>query len=219
MPFTCKAPEYGRTAKINGVKSDLRITAVPTHKQDKIALMCSHLWAIPAVPIPNFLSLTLTPSNQIIHPGRSWGIFKDWDGVTGFEPSEIPRIYADLDDASADMIQNLDDEIQGIKTALCEAYPKLDLNFVPPVKERIISNYRDSVGDPTSLRSVFNTNRGYSKGLYHVVPHPEEEGKVVPNTGHRFFIEDVPYGLCVLKGIGEIVDVPTPYIIQMIQWH
>ncbi len=48
--------------------------------------------------------MTLCPSNQIIHPGRVFGFFKDWDGKSTFEASKMPKLYEDLDDASAQEI-------------------------------------------------------------------------------------------------------------------
>jgi opine dehydrogenase len=57
------------------------------------------------------------------------------------------------------------------------------------------------VTDTSTLKSVFNTNDGYAKNIFPTIPNPDGEG-VVLNTGCRFFAEDVPYGLCVLKAIG-----------------
>jgi len=51
--------------------------------------------------LPNFLTLTLTPSNQIIHPGRIYGVFKNWDGKTPYNEKDIPMFYENLDDFSA----------------------------------------------------------------------------------------------------------------------
>ena len=33
-----------------------------------------------------------------------YGIFKDWDTKTSFEPNQIPFLYEDMDDFSADMM-------------------------------------------------------------------------------------------------------------------
>lgn len=59
------------------------------------------MWTIPAVAIPNFLTLTLTPSNQIIHPARIYGVFEHWDGHTPYDAKSIPLFYEDMDDFSA----------------------------------------------------------------------------------------------------------------------
>jgi len=45
------------------------------------------------------------------------------------------------------------------------------------------------------------------------------EGGVVPNLDSRFFWEDIPYGLCILKDIAEMAQVPTPVIDKMIEFH
>jgi opine dehydrogenase len=58
--------------------------------------MISSLFSTPCRSVPNFLSLTLTPSNQIIHPGRVYGYFKDWDGKTGYDPKSLPKLYGEL---------------------------------------------------------------------------------------------------------------------------
>ena len=44
-------------------------------------------------------------------------------------------------------------------------------------------------------------------------------GGFQPNVQGRLFQEDVPSGMCVLRGIAELVGVPTPTIDMMIEWH
>ena len=39
------------------------------------------------------------------------------------------------------------------------------------------------------------------------------------NFNARFFWEDMPYGLCILKDIGNIVGVPTPNVTRNILFH
>jgi len=85
--------------------------------------------------------LTLIPSNQIIHPGRVYGLFKNWDRKTPFKKGSLPLLYEDLDDASANQIQLLDNEVQHIKMAILLRAPLLDLCGVLPIKERIIKTY------------------------------------------------------------------------------
>ena len=41
----------------------------------------------------------------------------------------------------------------------------------------------------------------------------------MPNLKCRFFTEDVPYGLCILKDLGRIFGVETPMIDEMLEWH
>lgn len=49
------------------------------------------LFDIPCDTVANFLNLTLTPSNQIIHPARYYAIFRDWDGKRTYTIDELEK--------------------------------------------------------------------------------------------------------------------------------
>lgn len=44
-------------------------------------------------------------------------------------------------------------------------------------------------------------------------------GGAIPNVNSRFFWEDIPYGLCILKNFGDIFGVPMPNTEKIIKWH
>ena len=48
---------------------------------------------------------------------------------------------------------------------------------------------------------------------------PAVPNRVVLNKDARFFWEDVPFGLVILKDIGRILGVPTPHTTKQIIWH
>ena len=141
VPFLCKVVNYGKDVNIIGPKKHLYVTAYPADRVHEVCSLMTLAYFIPSVPMPNFLSLTLCPSNQIIHPGRVYGFFKNWDGKTPFNAKDMPLLYEGLDQVSADEIQVLDDEIQATKAALLKRYPNLDLSQVMPIKDRICSMY------------------------------------------------------------------------------
>lgn len=68
---------------------------------------------MPSVPIPSFMTLTLCPSNQIIHPGRVVGFFKRFPEKANkvIQLKDLPLLYEGLDQESADEIAALDSEI------------------------------------------------------------------------------------------------------------
>ena len=86
---------------IIGPKKHLYLTCHPLERVHYVCNAMSHCYFIPVIPIPGFLNLTISPSNQIIHPGRVYGFFKDWDGKTPFDAATMPKLYEDLDEASA----------------------------------------------------------------------------------------------------------------------
>lgn len=219
VPFLCKVVNYGKDVNIIGPKKHLYVTAYPVERVHEVCSIMSLAYFIPSVPMPNFLSLTLTPSNQIIHPGRVYAFFKDWDGKTPFNAKDMPLLYEGLDQPSADEIQYLDDEIQHIRSALLKKYPALNLDQVMPIKQRIESMYDGQISDKSSLKRVFNTNIGYSRVPFPMVPVDKTGEKVTLNLNARFFWEDVPFGLVILKDIAQLVQVKTPHIDKQIIFH
>ena len=88
-----------------------------------------------------------------------------------------------------------------------------------PMKDRIISMYEGQISDTSSLKRVFNTNIGYSRVPFPMVPVDKTGEKVTLNLNARFFWEDVPFGLMILKDIAELVGVATPHINKQIIFH
>lgn len=86
---------------IIGPKKLLYIASYPGNKVYEACTLMSLAYFIPAVPISNFLNMTLCPSNQIIHPGRVYGFFHNWDGKSSFKAKDMPLLYEGLDDFSA----------------------------------------------------------------------------------------------------------------------
>lgn len=80
--------------------------------------------------------------------------------------------------------------------------------------------YDGQVSDSSSLKRTFNTNKGYSRLPFPMLPVEGTNGeKITLNLNARFFWEDVPFGLCILKDIAQMVDVKTPHIDKQIIFH
>lgn len=132
----------------------------------------------------------------------------------------MPKLYEDLDDDSAHEITVLDDEIQAIKKKMLWEFPKLNLSQVLPIDQRICAMYEGQITDTSNLKRIFNTNMGYSRVPFPMVPKDAADpSKVVLNKNARFFWEDVPFGLVILKDIGRIMGVPTPNCDKQIIFH
>jgi opine dehydrogenase len=223
IPWICKFTTYGSEARILGPKQLLNVVTYPVEAASEMSTVVTQMFDIPCSTLPNFLSVTLTPSNQIIHPARYCAIFWDYEVGKTYSKAELEErkgltLYEDFDALSAEYLGKLDNELQSIKLSLCARFPALDLSNVMPIKERIIKGYGKDVGDTSSLLQVMRTNKGY---IGCGTPISEvSEGRFAPNSGCRLFWEDVPFGLCILKGLAELCgNLPTPTINQMIKWH
>ncbi|KAF0682814.1 Aste57867_25113 [Aphanomyces stellatus] len=223
IPWICKATSYGKQAKIIGPKKSLYVAAYPVERKDAAARVMEDLFDIPCATVANFLNLTLTPSNQIIHPARYYAIFRDWDGKRTYTKAELAArrgltLYADFDEFSAEQLSMLDNELQQVKLALLQRFPALDLSDVLPMDARVVKQYGADVADRSSLKAIFATNLGYAgcnTPLKEISP-----GQFHPAVESRLFWEDIPYGLCILKNMAEMLgNFPTPRIDFMIRWH
>ncbi|CAM9401305.1 unnamed protein product [Phaeothamnion confervicola] len=223
IPWICKIKKYGHEARIIGPKKCLYVATYPVEQRDDRARQMEAMFDIPCKTLPNFLNLTLTPSNQIIHPARYYSIFRDWDGKKTYSMAQLEErqgtfLYDNFDEFSAETLQALDNELQQVKIALQQRCPQLDLSFVPPIGERIMMQYGEDVTETSSLKRIFCSNLGY-KGC--ATPLKEvRPGEYQPATESRLFWEDIPFGLCILKNLAEMLgNFPTPAINSMILWH
>ncbi|CAM9481053.1 unnamed protein product [Heterosigma akashiwo] len=223
IPWICKCTKYGAEGKIIGPKQSLYVATYPVEEKEAFAAKVEALFDIPCQTLPNFLNLTLTPSNQILHPARYYGIFRDWDGRRTYTRDELAArngltLYDDFDDFSAECLAAIDNELQQIRHALCRACPQLDLSYVPPIGERILRQYGKDVADGSSLKAIFNSNIGYRgcfTPLQEVAP-----GEFQPALQSRLFWEDIPFGLVILKSLVEMLgNFPTPTLDHFIRWH
>jgi len=222
IPWICKITVYGKEARILGPKQKNSAAVFPLLMAKPVTNLLSQMYDMPFSVIPNFLNLTLTPSNQIIHPPRYYAIFKDWDGKRTYSLAELKKrqgltLYEDFDELSAELLSVLDNELQQIKFGLLQRYPDLDLSHVIPLGERIVQQYGADVTDRSSLRQIFRTNRGYVGCGTPMTEVGQDQMK--PNVNSRLFWEDIPYGLCILKNLAELLNIPTPTIDNMIRWH
>ena len=114
ISWVTKIVKYGESTRILGPKTKLQCGIKSPDGCDNTAelkYMLEQMLDIPTIFLPNFLTLALCPSNQIIHTGRIYGLFKDWDGKTPYRPEDIPTLYDEMDEYSAHILSLLDNEI------------------------------------------------------------------------------------------------------------
>ena len=76
--------------------------------------------------------------------------------------------------------------------------------------------YPQDISDKTNLYTAIQTNAAY-QGLKHPVKKTKD-GKFMPDFTYRYMTEDIPFGLVVIRGIGEIVGLETANIDKVLTW-
>jgi hypothetical protein len=211
-PWTCRVVTYGHSVRITGVRASMEVSAEPTTAVHQMAEELSHLFGIAVAPLPHFLHVTLSIGNQILHPGILYGLLRDWDGTPFAEP---PLAYQGISEVAARILLNLSDESQAIGDAVGRELPCLQLPPIRSLAEEMRTSAKAMIEDSSTLRTIIGTNRGLF-GLR--IPSTQVQGGWIPDSTSRYLSEDVPFGLCVLRGIAEITGVTTPTIDEVLNW-
>lgn len=195
--------EYGRSVSMLGRKEALQIGAIPACEAAAVAPVLEALFDIPCTVLPNYLGVTLTPSNPILHTTRLYNLFRDYR--PGRTYPEHYLFYEGWDDASSEMMIACDRELQ----ALCSAIP-LDLKDVRSLQEHYESRTVQAMTEKIRSIAAF-------KGLR--APMERTAQGWVPDFTSRYFTADFSYGLKVILEIAQLFGMPVPNMERVWHWY
>jgi len=218
IPWICRTKKYGKTVTNYGGKEVNTVAVTPADRFDKLNQI--FLQDISVRPLGvgafrqtcSFLCLTMSVDNQVIHPARCYGLWKRYGGKWASQ-QQVPYFYRDFDEQSAENIRKLDGDYTAIRQAIRKRFPdrtfKYMLNYVDLERLNHKSNHVDilaSLRDSQQLASI-------------KTPTIEtEQNEFVLNTKHRFFTDDIPYGLLIAKWLAEQLEVTVPFVDEVIMW-
>lgn len=204
VPAIVRLVTKGKTVKSTGYRSELHVASIPCNAVNLCCKLVQDIFDIPCFPIPNYLNLTLTPSNPILHTTRLCTIFKNYhEGI--IYPS-LPLFYEEWDDESSELLLACDDEVQSI----CKALPEFQLSYVKSLREHYESPNVESMTKKISSIEAF-------KGLK--TPSIEIEGGFIPDLQSRYFTADFSFGLTIIKQVAEFAEIITPNIDDVMLWY
>ena len=67
--------EYGKSVYDLGKKNELHIAGIPLEKTEEVCMVMEGILDMKCNPLSNFLNVTLTPSNPILHTTRLYSMF------------------------------------------------------------------------------------------------------------------------------------------------
>lgn len=204
VPAIARLVKKGATVKSTGYRDELHVASIPSSIVEDCCELIQGIFNMPTKPIPNFLNLTMTPSNPILHTTRLRTLFGDWKPGVTYE--SVPLFYEEWDDASSELLISCDEEVQDI----CRALPEYQLNYVKSLRVHYESPTVETMTKKISSIAAF-------KGL--TTPTVEVDGGLVPDLHSRYFTADFSYGLTIIKQIADLVGVSTPNINATMQWY
>ncbi len=215
MPWNCRIIEYGQEVEVKVQKEPLSFACNRSSSEirRKLQKIFSNILGSDTKILDHLLAITLFPANSVIHPARLYGLFRDYKEGSIYNTN--PLFYEDMDDFSANCIEKVSDELQTICRHIEEKSEIKILQDVLPIDESILNVYPGKIGDTSNLKQIFRTNSGY-RGFH--TPMKESKGGWIPDFGNRYFTEDIPFGLCIYRGIADILGVKTPMMDAILIW-
>ena len=204
VPSVARLVEYGKTVCATGYRDELFVASLPFAMTDTVRSIISDIFDMKCLALPNYLNLTLTPSNPILHTTRLRTIFGNY--YVGKTYDELPLFYEGWNDESSRLLFTCDDEVQRI----CKAIDGFDLSYVKSLKIHYESDTPEALTRKiTSIKSF----KGFKTPAVKV-----EEG-YVPDLENRYFVADFSYGLTILKQIADLYGVSVPNIDATLAWY
>ncbi len=204
VPAIARLVQKGKTVRSSGYRDELHVAALCKKHGQECADLIASIFDKRTKVIPNFLNLTMTPSNPILHTSRLRTLFGSWHEGVFYQ--SMPLFYEGWDDASSELLLACDEEVQDI----CRTLPEFELQYVRSLKDHYES---PTVGAMTRKLSSIPAFKGLT------TPTVSTEKGLIPDLHSRYFTADFSYGLTIIKQVAGLAGVKTPNIDANMAWY
>lgn len=218
IPWICRTIEYGKIGVTYGCKEVNVAACSPASyfkqiNEEFFEPICYEWFHTGKVlQADNFLSLTLSVDNQIIHTSRCYSLYKKY-GRTWNRPEEVPMFYRDYDELSAQELLKLDEDYSLVRERIKSLFPEKDFRYM---LDYLALERLSYASENTDVKESFVNSRTLVVIKTPVVQNQEGTWEIPKE--HRFFTDDIYYGLCIVKWIAEKLNLEVPTITQILQW-
>ncbi len=203
VPYVSRTKVAGKVAGIMSRKPCLYIAALPYSRTGEIAEIIEDMLLIKTCTLKNYMAATLLPGNPLLHTSGSYVYLKDY--VKGYHFPQQIYYYRSWTDECSRVICDFSDEMM----AICRSLP-IDLSEVLSIQE-----YYEAP-TPEALTEKFHSIPSFQPLT---LPMIHDDEGFIPDFGSRFYTEDIPFGVCILKGLALIAKVKTPVIDSILDWY
>ena len=107
VPYISRVVEYGKKASLLGYKDKLLIATEHISNPQEFCNDISMLFCTPTILLQSFYEVTLSNSNPILHTGRLYSMWKDWNGEH-YKNNSL--FYTTWTDEASDLLIKMDEE-------------------------------------------------------------------------------------------------------------
>ncbi len=218
LPWICRIIDYGHIGVTYGGKAVNYAACTPKSYFDQLNeelfenIGFKWFGKGHTIQSDNFLSLTLSVDNQIIHTSRCYGLYKRY-GASWANREDVPMFYKDYDDISATLLADLDADYSKVRNKIKELYPRKDFSLMMDYLALERFSYQSHNSD---IKESFTNSQTLVSISTPVVQNDDNRWEIDRN--HRFFMDDIYYGNCIVKWMGEQLSIETPTIDAILRW-
>lgn len=218
IPWICRTKQYGHVGITYGVKSRNAAMVYPKEfftqiDKELFEPICYNWFKIGKVEqLENFISITLSVDNQIIHPTRCYAIYQETGG-SWKRVEDVPMFYKDYDAFSAQCLAELDGDYSKVRDKIKQLYPNRDFHYM--LDYLALEHYTYNSTSADIVDSFVNSPTLQAIGTPVVV---DDNGYVELDKNGRFFMDDIYYGIAIVKWIAELLKIEVPMIDKVLHW-
>lgn len=198
-PFISRVEEYGKSANLLGYKKSLRIAIENIEDRMCFQSFMEKCFFAPVTLLENYLEVSLTNSNPILHTGRLYSMFY------GREKELFPRkilFYKEWTDDASEILIRMDEEFFQL------------LDVLGLTKQQRLLDYYESIDAPSLTKKI----RSIPAFQSIEAPMCFVGGGWKADFRSRYFTEDFPYGLRWIKELADKYQVKAPMIDKVYFW-
>ena len=202
VPFISRTIEYGHKAELKGYKESLSVAIEQTENKGVIHKQLEDIFEKPITLLDSFYEVSLSNSNPLLHPSRTYTMWKDWK--PGIVYPNNPQFYAEWTLEASSLLIQMDEEFLNLLKAL-----GLKPGCIPTVLDYYESHDAESLTQ--KLRSI--------KAFQGILsPMKEVSEGFIPDFTSRYFTEDFPYGMRFIIETALKHNFPIPTIEKVYNW-
>lgn len=201
VPFIARTAEYGHTANLLGYKPQLAIAVENVTGLETFCQLVETLWMTPTKLLASHYEVSLTNSNPILHTGRLYSMWKDWNGEK-YDHNIL--FYKEWTNEASQMLIDMDAEFMQLLDVL-----PITKGAIPSLLEYYESHDAESLTKKISSIPAFRNITS---------PMKEVEDGWVPDFESRYFTEDFPYGLKFIVELAKEKNINCPNLNKVFEW-
>lgn len=201
VPYISRVVEYGKEANLLGYRPELFMAVENVEDRENFRCEIERLFGEKTSLVDTFYEVTLSNSNPILHTGRLYTMWKDWNGMP-FDRCSL--FYKEWTDEASELEIRMDAEFFDLLHALHVNTDNI---------ETLLVHYEST--DAPSMTAKLHSIKSLSTILS---PMKEVEGGWVPDFNSRYFTEDFPYGLRAIHDLAHQHGIPCPNIDMVYEW-